>query len=138
MKLLSVLFIIFFTLAFAYGCKDEPCGADEVSFTSQDICFCVEEKYFYDISVSIFLKSQWDKSGTHYGQYEIRLFNKRDTGASSVSVSLGPSIITTGFQISGEYNSITIPRIEKKNSYFFSVTSIGRDFPKIGIRSVTY
>ncbi|KAM9963053.1 hypothetical protein ACTFIW_006274 [Dictyostelium discoideum] len=133
MKFLAILFIIIFTLAISYGCEDEPCGSNEISFTSQSVCFCVEEQYFSDVAVSISLKSQWDSNGTHYGKYEIRLINRRDAVASSVSVSLGPSIITTGLPISGEYNSITIPRIEKKN-----VTSIGRDFPKIGIRSVTY
>ncbi|KAM9982604.1 hypothetical protein ACTFIZ_007121 [Dictyostelium cf. discoideum] len=134
MKYFAVLFIIIFTLAFAYGC-DEPCGADEVSVAIMGECFCSEREYFPDVTISVFKYSEKDIAGTHNAQYKVTLSNRRDTEASHVSLTLSSNIIINGFQVSREDNRITIPRIEGNNAFTFGFTSIGRDEPKILLKS---
>ncbi|EAL68449.1 hypothetical protein DDB_G0278553 [Dictyostelium discoideum AX4] len=146
MKFLAVLCIFIFTFVFAYGCKNSPCGAKEVSVTSNGSCKCVKASDFNAVTVETTKQSEWDVGVTHFSRYGVQVHNNGDSTATDIHMGFDPKAIGQAFDISSDIPDllnpkatyVQFPKIEKNSSSGFNFTIPGRNEPYFVIDAANF
>ncbi|EAL68452.1 hypothetical protein DDB_G0278559 [Dictyostelium discoideum AX4] len=144
MKFLAVLCIFIFSVAFAYGCDDNPCGNGTISVTSYFLCDCIDAEGFTDVTINTTKLIEWDMGENHFNIYKVKVHNWSNFPITNVIMSIDSGVLDSSLSlISNDPEKMLtykrpIARIERNSDYSFAITTIGFDEPNIILDAVTF